>query len=127
MSTIAEYRTVANINSVEWTLMEMPGLPDEQVWWHNISYDQKTGQGSYLMVMAPGTRSNAHRHNGPEEFFMLEGNLIDHDGHEYVAGDFVSLSGGSEHYSTSPKGCKIVVTHRGLIKDLTDADVEQGQ
>ena len=33
-------------------------------------------------------------------------------------GDFVSLSGGSKHYSHSPSGCVIVVTHRGKVVDL---------
>ncbi len=51
--------------------------------WHNMSYDAVTGRGSYLMVMAPGASSVPHRHDGAEEFFVLEGELVDFDGHIY--------------------------------------------
>lgn len=124
MGKLSDHRTVANFNPDGFEKMEMPGLPDEDVWWRNISYDQKTGQGSYLMIMAPGTRCNPHRHNGPEEFYLVEGDLEDCDGHLYVAGEFVSLSGGSAHYSVSLSGCKLVVTHRGPIDDLTSEELE---
>ena len=76
------------------------------------------GQGSYLYKMGPGARSNPHEHEGPEEFFILDGDLVDHDGHSYKQGDFVSLKGGSRHYSISLSGCTIVVTHRGKVIDL---------
>ena len=120
MSDLAALRTVANINEISWQRLDQPGLPGADVWWYNLSFDETTGQGSYLYKMGPGTRSNAHEHGGPEEFFILEGDLVDHDGFQYRAGDFVSLAGGSRHYSTSPSGCVIVVTHRGVITDLED-------
>ena len=68
--------------------------------------------------MGPNARSNPHEHQGPEEFFILKGDLVDNDGYIYKEGDFVSLSGGSKHYSHSPSGCVIVVTHRGKVVDL---------
>ena len=122
MGALADHRTVATFDKDGFELLEMPGLPGEQVWWKNVSYDEATGQGSYLMIMAPGTRCNPHRHNGPEEFYIIEGDLEDCDGHMYRAGDFVSLSGGSEHFSVSRSGCRIVVTHRGPIDDLEKVD-----
>ena len=124
MGKLSEHRTVATFDKTQFELMEMPDLPDEQVWWKNISYDESTGQGSYLMIMAPGTRCNPHRHNGPEEFYLVDVDLEDCDGHLYTAGDFVSLSGGSEHFSVSHSGCKLVVTHRGVIDDMTLAELE---
>ena len=119
MGKLADHRTVATFDKAGFVKMEMPGLPDEDVWWKNVSYDQKTGLGSYLMTMAPGTRCNPHRHNGPEEFYIIEGDLEDCDGHMYRAGDFVSLGGGSAHFSVSHSGCKLIVTHRGEVDDLT--------
>ena len=123
MGQISEHRNVVNFDPSQFELMEMDGLPDEQVWWRNISYDQASGQGSYLMIMAPGTRSNPHRHNGAEEFYIVEGDLVDHDGHTYQMGEFVSLSGGSEHYSHTPSGCKLVVTHRGTLTTITHSQM----
>lgn len=124
MGKLADHRTVATFGQEGFERMIMPGLPDEDVWWKNVSYDEATGQGSYLMTMAPGTRCNPHRHNGPEEFYVIEGDLEDCDGHLYVAGDFVSLSGGSEHFSVSRSGCRLVVTHRGVIDDLSIEELE---
>lgn len=117
---LADHRTVARFEDDGFRRMIMPGLPDEDVWWKNVSYDAATGQGSYLMKMAPGTRCNPHIHRGAEEFYIVEGDLVDHDGHRYAAGDFVSLSGGSRHFSVSPSGCLLVVTHRGVIEDITE-------
>ena len=126
MAALASYRTVADFGEAGFEKMVMPGLPDEDVWWKNVSYDQATGQGSYLMIMAPGTRCNPHRHNGPEEFYVIEGDLEDYDGQVYRAGDFVSLAGGSAHWSISRTGCRLVVTHRGVIDDLTLDELEAG-
>ncbi|MDG1237049.1 MAG: cupin domain-containing protein [Amylibacter sp.] len=113
MPKLADYRTVATFDPSTFTPMNMLGLEGQDVLWKNVSFNEVTGQGSYLMIMAPGTKCNPHRHNGDEEFFIVEGNLRDHDGHLYSAGDFVSLACGSEHFSVSPSGCKLVVTQRG--------------
>lgn len=125
MGKLTEHRTVATFAPEGFALMEQPGLPGEQVWWRNVSWDPATGQGSYLMIMAPGTRCNPHEHLGPEEFFIVEGDLVDCDGVAYKAGDFVSLTGGSRHYSVSPSGCRIVVCHRGPLVDLERADMPE--
>ena len=47
MDKLNDLRKVANINNLNWELLEQPGLPDENVWWFNLSYDPKSGQGSY--------------------------------------------------------------------------------
>ncbi len=123
MTRLADLRKVANIKNLEWEILEQTGLPDEKVWWYNLSYDPDIGVGSYLYKMAPGARSNPHEHAGPEEFFILEGDLVDNDGFKYKEGDFVSLSGGSRHESVSPSGCIIVVTHRGKVIDLDHGEL----
>jgi len=123
MNNLSELRTVANIKTLEWELLEQAGLPGEKVWWYNLSYDAVLGSGSYLYKMEPGTRSNPHEHAGPEEFFILEGDLVDSDGYTYNKGDFVSLAAGSRHNSMSPSGCVIVVTHRGKVIDLDESDL----
>jgi hypothetical protein len=123
MNNLSDLRTVANIKTLKWELLDQPGLPGEKVWWYNLSYDPVLGNGSYLYKMESGTRSNPHKHAGPEEFFILEGDLIDSDGYVYKTGDFVSLAAGSRHNSTSPNGCVIVVTHRGKVIDLDESEL----
>lgn len=124
MGTIDQYRTIADFEPQDFAPMQMQGLPDQDVVWRNISFDQETGQGSYLMMMAAGTRCNPHRHEGPEEFYMVEGDLRDHDGCLYTAGQFISLEPGSEHFSVSPSGCKLLVTQRGPTTNLFHGELE---
>jgi len=125
MSTLNDLRTVVNLQTLIWESLETSNdwKPEENVWWYNLSFDQETGQGSYLYKMGAGARSNPHEHLGPEEFFVLEGDLIDSDGYEYKKGDFVSLGVGSKHDSFSPSGCILVVTHRGVVLDLEKVDL----
>ena len=121
MTALADLRTVANIGDLKWERLVGEGQPDQDTWWHNISFDEATGQGSYFYKMGPGSRSEAHVHEGPEEFYVIEGALTDHDGHTYRAGDFASLAPGSRHYSTTIDGCVLVVTHRGPLVEIEDA------
>lgn len=125
MSRLDEHRIIAAFNRDVFEPMTLDGKPLEGSWWHNISFDDATGEGSYLMIMAPGAKSNPHRHNGPEEFFMVEGDLVDCDGTTYHAGDFISLQGGSAHQSHSPSGCKIIVTHRGSVDNISKTELEK--
>lgn len=118
MPVLSDLRTVANVSSAPFELMHTENAVCDDVWWHNISFDLVTGRGSYLMIMAPGSFSNPHRHLGMEEFYVLEGELVDYDGHVYAQGDFVSLKAGSQHHSTSPSGCKLIVTHHGRTRNL---------
>jgi mannose-6-phosphate isomerase-like protein (cupin superfamily) len=74
-----------------------------------VSYDRATGQGSYLMRMAPGAVTIPHDHPGLEEFMILEGELTDSDGTVFRAGDFVSYQPGTHHNSWTGPGCVIVV------------------
>ena len=67
------------------------------------------GTGFYIYRMEPGASSSPHQHIGAEEFYIIEGELIDNDGTIYNAGDVVWLDAGTEHNSTSPKGCTVVV------------------
>ena len=54
--------------------------------WLPLSYDEQTGQGTYLMRMEPGAVTIAHDHAGMEEFLVLEGDLVDSDGTMFGAG-----------------------------------------
>ncbi len=124
MGQLAQHRSIATFDRDAFEPMMLDGEPLEGSWWRNISFDEATGQGSYLMIMAPGAKSNPHRHNGPEEFYIVEGDLVDCDGTIYRAGDFISLTGGSAHESHTRSGCKIVVTHRGVVDNISQAELE---
>ena len=81
MPSLSDLRKVANINTLDWELLEDECKDQEgDIWWYNLSYNFETGEGSYLYKMGPNTVSKAHSHTGPEEFFILEGDLKDSDG-----------------------------------------------
>ena len=54
-----------------------------------LNPDAPRGTGFYIYRMEPGASSSPHHHLGAEEFFMIEGELIDNDGTIYRAGDIV--------------------------------------
>ena len=77
--------------------------------WLPVSFDRRSGNGSYLMRMEPGARTISHRHAGVEDFLILEGQLIESDGTVLEAGDFVSYEPGTRHNSWTRTGCLLAV------------------
>jgi hypothetical protein len=69
----------------------------------------ESGTGFYIYRMEPGAISTPHQHIGAEEFYIIEGELIDNDGSIYRTGDLVWLEAGTEHNSTTETGCTIAV------------------
>ncbi len=82
--------------------------------WHKITYNQKTGQGSYILKMNPGAKTVPHLHKNYEEFLILDGELIDFDNTVFKKGDFVTFEPGSSHSSYSKNGCLILVFMREM-------------
>lgn len=81
---------------------------------HGESYLQlddaaEPGTGFHVYKMAPGAATVPHEHTGDEHFLVLEGELIDHDGYVYKAGDLVLLKRGTKHNSTTSTGCTLAV------------------
>lgn len=101
-------RKVANIGTGEFKpFVANDGTPDGEVL--QVNPNKKRGYGFHLYRMGPGDVTVPHRHAGDEEFFLIDGDLTDHDGYEYQPGDLVWLRDGTEHSSTSKTGCVLVV------------------
>ena len=111
-------RRTLNIHNLEFMPFDRYGSPVPKMSWHIISYDQKNGQGSYVLKMDPGAQTVPHIHMGFEEFLMIEGELIDSDGTIFKKGEFVSFKPGSKHSSFSETGALIVVFQRGLNEPI---------
>mgnify|MGYP005984950963 CR=1 FL=1 len=100
-------RKVANIaNGTFEPFLAADGTPDGEVLQVNGG---KRGHGFHIYRMAAGQTTVAHTHEGDEEFFLIDGDLTDHDGYEYKAGDIICLSSGTTHNSYSKNGCTLVV------------------
>lgn len=101
-------RRVANIHKdVFEPFIAKDGTPDGEVL--QVNPGNKRGYGFHLYRMGPGDVTVPHRHNGDEEFFLIDGDLADHDGYQYETGDIVWLRNGTEHNSSSKNGCVLVV------------------
>ena len=82
--------------------------------WHKISFDKENGYGTYISKLEPRTKTIPHTHLGFEEFYILEGELIDSDGTIFKKGDFVTFEPKSNHYSYTKNGCLILTFMRGI-------------
>jgi anti-sigma factor ChrR (cupin superfamily) len=88
-----------------WEPTEIPGV---QV--RTLFVDRGHNQFTALVRMAPGTSYPPHLHSGPEECFVLEGDL--HVGAEVMrAGDYQRAPAGSRHgVQHTEQGCLLLVT-----------------
>ena len=74
-----------------------------------LDKDQPLGIGFHVYRMPAGMKTRGHRHNGHEQFLILEGELIENDGRVFKKGDLVWLRDGTEHNSYTPNGCLLAV------------------
>ena len=101
-------RRVANLKTGAFEpFIAKDGSPDGEVL--QVNPNNPRGYGFHIYRMAPGDVTVPHRHAGDEEFFLIDGDLTDHDGYEYGPGDLVWLRDGTEHNSFTKNGCVLVV------------------
>ena len=67
------------------------------------------GVGLHLFRIEPGCTTTPHNHTGDEEFFVIEGEVVDNDGTVYRQGDLVWLKMGTQHSSYSKEGALLAV------------------
>jgi anti-sigma factor ChrR (cupin superfamily) len=102
-------RRVANIHKADYKPFV---YPDGKAYGDSVlQHDdgKPLGEGFHVYRMPAGMTTRAHRHNGHEQFLVLEGELVEHDGTVYKPGDLVWLRDGTEHSSFTPNGCLLAV------------------
>ena len=77
--------------------------------WLPLSKDQNLEHEVFIIRFEANSSSSLHRHNGFEESYVLDGELIDADGKVFKKGDYIKFEKGSEHSSFSKKGCTLLV------------------
>ncbi len=102
-------RRVVNLKDAEFTPFDPDEISETGTSILQLNSDMQKGVGFYIYKMEPGSSSAPHRHGGAEEFFVIEGELTDHDGTTYRTGDVVWLAPGTEHNSYSETGCIVAV------------------
>ena len=87
----------------EWETV-VPGVHVKQLY-----VDRTRDLATMLIRMDPGASYIPHRHNAPEQCFVLEGDVRDGDD-RFEAGDFQCKETGSTHGAqTTDKGCLLLV------------------
>lgn len=102
-------RKIANIHEARFEPFVYPdglALGDAVL---QLDTDVPLGTGFHVYRMPAGMTTRGHRHNGHEQFLILEGELHESDGRVLKAGDLVFYRDGSEHHSYTPNGCLLAV------------------
>lgn len=102
-------RRVANIHQAAFTPFVYPdgvALGDAVL---QLDDTTELGTGFHVYRMPPGMTTRGHRHNGHEQFLILEGELVESDGTIFRKGDLVFYRDGTEHNSHTPNGCLLAV------------------
>jgi mannose-6-phosphate isomerase-like protein (cupin superfamily) len=102
-------RRVANIHDAAFRPFVYPdgvALGDSVL---QLDDDRPLGEGFHIYRMPAGMKTRTHRHNGHEQFLILEGELIEDDGTVFRPGDMVFYRDGTVHNSHTPHGCLLAV------------------
>lgn len=102
-------RRVANIQDAAFQSFVYPdglALGDQIL---QLDHDKPLGTGFHVYRMPAGMVTRGHRHNGHEQFLVLQGELHENDGTVFRAGDLVWYRDGTEHHSFTPDGCLLAV------------------
>ena len=106
-----EKRKVINIDIGKFDpLLDDDRRVDGEVLQINPNY--QLGCGFHIYRMPPGHTTTRHVHEGDEDFLILQGEIVDHDGFRYKQGDLVWLEAGTEHHSYTEHGALIAVFFR---------------
>ena len=87
--------------------------------WLPLSKDEKLEHEVFIVQFEPESSSSLHKHNGYEEFYVIDGELIDDDGKVFKKGDYIKFEKGSQHSSYSKTGCTLLVILYAGTNELT--------
>ena len=94
---------IAGAEQKEWKALPLPGAYIKL-----LSLEKDRGYAVLLGKLDPGVQYPAHVNAGPEDFFILTGDLIIGD-RKLVAGDFHHADKGSQHeVNYSEEGCTLL-------------------
>ena len=91
---------IARTETMNWQAHRVPGC-----WVKPLFVEQQSDIATSLVRMDPGVHFPAHRHAGPEEVFVLEGDLVV-EGQKMKPGDYCHAETGAIHSeSYTESGC----------------------
>lgn len=111
-------RLVVNIRTAAFTPFVADGREVPGQSFLQLDDTFPTGVGFHVYRMAPGSQSQPHEHTCHEQFLVLDGEVIDHDGFVYRPGDLVLLRQGTRHSSRTETGATLAVFIRTAERNL---------
>lgn len=98
-------RQVISLATTPFRPCDRNGVMSPGSTWLPLGPESKNnGLGWFAIRFASGARSETRHYPNVEEFYVLEGELINEDGERPKVGDFVRYEPGSEHSSLAPDG-----------------------
>ena len=88
--------------------------------WLPLSKDEKLEHEVFIVQFEPESSSSLHKHKGYEEFYVIDGELIDDDGKVFKKGDYIKFEKGTKHSSYSKTGCTLLVILYAGTNELND-------
>ena len=101
-------RLIFHTASTPFDPYDFDGPVQEDMSYLKLDYDPDSGQGAYLIRMEPGAETIAHVHKRREEYYIIEGDLVESDGTVLGPGDYVVYHPGSRHNSRTENGCLLL-------------------
>ena len=101
-------RHIIKTATAHYETYDLEGEVQDDMRFLGLSHDRKSGQGAYMIRMAPGAETIRHVHRRREEYLILEGDLVESDGTVLGPGDYVIYPPGSEHNSRTVEGCLLI-------------------
>ncbi len=97
-------RAVVHAMQTPWLPSPMPGVERRML----DRVGAEVARATSIVKYAPQSAFSAHRHDGGEEFLVLEGVFQDEHG-DYPVGSYVRNPPGTSHVPSSESGCVIFV------------------
>ena len=104
-----ERRRIIETKNENFSLYDRYGTVSSGLKWFPLSKNEKLEHEVFIVRFEPESSSSFHKHKGYEEFYVIDGELIDDDGKVFKKGDYVKFEKGTKHSSYSNTGCTLLV------------------
>ena len=95
------------------------GTVSSDLKWLPLSKDEKFEHEVFIVQFEPESSSSLHKHKGYEEFYVIDGELIDDDGKVFKKGDYIKFEKGTKYSSYSKTGCTLLEILYAGTNELT--------
>ena len=95
------------------------GIVSSDLKWLPLSKNEKLEHEVFIVEFEPESSSSLHKHKGYEEFYVIDGELIDDDGKVFKKGNYIKFEKGTKPSSYLKKGCTLLVILYAGTNELT--------